>query len=61
MSWRTSTQIASLDRHQAEFLGIQHKTLPQLGLPEEGAMFVIRQPDRPSLQIVLNNTPAATT
>lgn len=53
MSWRSEMQLAALDHLQAAALGILPLTLAQLGLPDRGAMFVLRLPHRPALRLVL--------
>lgn len=55
MSWRTAIQVAALTRHQAESLGILDRSLRQLGLPDSGAMFVIRQSGRPVVRFVITS------
>jgi hypothetical protein len=55
MSWRADIQIAALERRQASALGILPRTLTELGLPAEGAMFVLRLASRPAQQLIVNN------
>jgi hypothetical protein len=57
MFWRTATQIAALRRCQADALGILPRPFAQLGLPERGAMFVVRVPNRPARRLILNDEP----
>ncbi|MGD9856130.1 MAG: ThiF family adenylyltransferase [Planctomycetaceae bacterium] len=56
MKWQADTQVTALQRSAADDLGILPRTLTELGLPEQGALFVARIPDRPPVRLVLGDT-----